>query len=340
MGNKNPTTGAPRKVFIDPKKRAKREPEPGADTPAGIKRKIEKGFDLADQERKDYKRVKHPTKRNLTLVDATPLVPDLDAFPDSGAFITIKFSNNPVPSSSEYDKRLLNSIFRPMERTSAEQAAYDEAMAAHEADPKNVAPPSNVMNYEFFLPQDKKTASNFKSMFDVDNPDRDDQSLYTSSAGDGGCFPFNRVRAYETAQEVEMEHADKYSNEILLAYHNEDKHPRQKAVYYYPVLQKSTIRPQRMKNIARTIGAGDEDETIVERMDVTVEDPSEEQREAMARYKEHPFGWQQEEEEEPQQEERQKSADAEVEDDVQREQGRSASRSKSRDAEGEDEDEE
>lgn len=233
-----------------------------------------------------------------------------------------------------------------MERTSAEEAAYEEALQAHQQDPKNVAKPSNLMNYEFFLPQDKKTATNFKSMFDVDNPDREDESLYTHDSGSGGCFPFSRVRAYETAQETEMEHAEKYSNEILLAHHDEDKHPRQKAVYYYPVLQKSTIRPQRMKNIARTIGGVDEDETIVERMDVTIEDPSEDQLEVMKRYKEHPFGWQQEEEEEQQQEaeeaqpQREKSEDAEGEDDAQQDRGSSAGRrSKSRDAEGDDEDE-
>lgn len=338
MGNKQLKGAAPR-AFINPKKKpARRSPEPGADTPAGIKRKIDRSFEFAEQERKDYKRVKHPSKKNLSLVDASPLVPDLDAFPDSGAFITIKFSNNPVPSSTEYDKRLLNSIFRPMERTSAEETAFEEAMQAHLEDPNNVARPSNLMNYEFFLPQDKKTASNFKSMFDVDNPDREDESLYTHNSGSGGCFPFSRVRAYETAQEIELQHAEKYSNEILLAHHDEDKQPRQKAVYYYPVLQKSTIRPQRMKNIARTIGGGmDEDETIVERMDITIENPDEDSLAVMNRYKEHPFGWQQAEEQQEEEEgkpQREKSEDAEGEDDAQRDQ----SRSKSRDADGDDED--
>lgn len=345
MGNNAPETEKPRIFMNQNKKRARRSPEPGADTPAGIKRKINRGFDLAEQERKDHKRVKHPTKKNLTLVDASPLLPDLEAFPDSGAFITIKFSNNPVPSSGEYDKRLLNSIFRPLERTQLEEAAYEEALQAHQADPKNIAKPSNLMNYEFFLPQDKKTATNFRSMFDVDNPDREDEGLYTHNSGSGGCFPFSRVRAYETAQETELEHAEKYSNEILLAHHDEDKYPRQKAVYYYPVLQKSVIRPQRTKNIARTIGAGmDEDETIVERMDVTIEDPSEAQLDAMRRYKEQPFGQHEEEEEQQEEEEtqpqRERGEDAEGEDDVQRDRDSSAGRrSKSRDAEGEDEDE-
>jgi RNA polymerase II-associated factor 1 len=250
---------------------------------------------LAEEERKNYKRVRHPSKRNVELVDATPLLPDLESFPDSGAFVTIKFATNPVQSSTEYDKRLLASLFRPIDRTPAEEEAYEAALEAHTQDPENVPKPQNFMNYEFFLPRSKTTAENFRKKFNVDNPDRDDESLYT----DGGCFSFNRVRAYETSHEIEMDHTTKYSHEIILASHDKDDYPKQKAVYYYPVLQKSTIRPQRTKNIARTAGFGEEEEEEkVEQLDLKVEDANEKMLEAMKRYRDHPLGWEEEEEEE------------------------------------------
>lgn len=301
--------------MLNTTKKAVRKPEPSADSPQVIKRKIERSFVLAEEEQTNHKRVKHPSKKNLQLLDATPLLPDLEAFPDSGAFVTIKFATNPVPSSSEYDKRLLTSMFKPIERTEAEDEAYEAALEAHNQDPENVPKPQNFMNYEFFLPQSKFTATNFRRMFDVSDPERESESLYTHETDTGGCFQFNRVRAYETSQETELDHTTKYSNEILLAQNDDDEFPRQKAVYYYPVLQKSTIRPQRTKNIARTVGAGDEDEKIVERMDITVDDPNEGMRSAMSKYKEHPFGWEEEEEEE--EEDEQVAAEREPEDEGQ-----------------------
>ncbi|PTB79470.1 hypothetical protein M440DRAFT_1389455 [Trichoderma longibrachiatum ATCC 18648] len=71
----------------------------------------------------------------------------------------------------------------------------------------------------------------------------------------------------------------------------------QKAVYYYPIMQKSTIRPQRTKNIARTnYGLAEDDEVqVVDQLELTVEDPTEEMRGAMKMYAEHPLGWDQEE---------------------------------------------
>lgn len=291
-----------------------------------IKRKIDRGFELAAEERKHYKRVKHPSKRNLELVDATPLLPDLESFPDSGAFVTIKFATAPVQMSTEYDKRLLASFFRPIDRTPAEEEAYEAALQAHMQDPDEYPKPQNFMNYEFFLPRSRATAENFRRKFDVDNPNKDDDSLYT----DGDCFQFHRIRAYETAQETELDHMTKYSHEIILASHDKDDYPKQKAVYYYPVLQKSIIRSQRTKNIARTIGYEDEEDERVEQLDLKVADANDEMLEAMKRYRDHPLGW--EEEEDDGQEEEIEALEEEDE----HEEGTTQRREQSQDAEGED----
>ncbi|KAF4121273.1 hypothetical protein GMORB2_2235 [Geosmithia morbida] len=325
----------PRAMLTGVRKPARRSPERAADSPQVIKRKIDRSFELAGEEldERNRKRVRHPSRKDLELVEATPLLPDLEAFPDSGAFVTIKFGVNPVPKSGEYDRRLLTSLFKPIDRTEAEDAAYDAALEAHTRDPERFPRPQNLMNYDFFLPSSKATGTNFRRMFDVEDDQREDPTLYTHESGSGGCFQFNRVRGYETTQETELDHTTKYSNEVLLA--QNDGGSRQKAVYYYPVLQKSTIRPQRMKNIARTIGfPGDDEEKVVERMDVTVEDPNEEMLDAMKKYSEHPLGWEGDEEEH--------EHDNDDEDKHLRgnsEEPREASPEESKDAEGEDEDE-
>lgn len=172
-------------------------------------------------------------------------------------------------------------------------------MEAYEQDPVNNSKPQNLMNYDFYLGKSGDVADRFRRKFDVDNPDNDDDKLYSQHADTGGYFQFNRIRAYETAQETELDHTTKYEDEILLANNEDDSFPRQKAVYYYPIMQKSTIRPQRTKNIARiNYGVGEDEERNVDQLDVIVDDPTEEMRDAMKMYQQHPLGWEQEEEEE------------------------------------------
>jgi RNA polymerase II-associated factor 1 len=291
-----------------PEKR-KASPEPDKGTPAWIKRRIEKSFEIAAANLADRSRVKHPSKRNLKVVDAFPVLPDLEAFPDSGAYVTVKFSTNPVNASDSYDTRLLSGIFKPIERTAAEEQLYETARAAWERDPSQPKP-SQMMNYDFFLPADTLTGENFRAKFDVDNPDCDSRSLYTSSES-GGSFRFPRVRAYETAQEKEMNHDNKYDEEVILAFRDDetaskgrDDDSAQKAVYYYPVMQRTTIRSQRTKNIARTIGIADEEETHLDELHVQIDDPSEELRMELARYKQQPVGDLPDEDEEEEYEER------------------------------------
>ncbi len=96
----------------------RKSPEPDVGTPAFVKRKIEKSFAVARANQKDRSRVKHPTKKRdgsgaVHLVAAYPVLPDLEAFPDSGAYVTIKFTHNPVPSASTYDTRLLSASSCP-----------------------------------------------------------------------------------------------------------------------------------------------------------------------------------------------------------------------------------
>ncbi|KAH8653426.1 RNA polymerase II-associated [Xylariales sp. PMI_506] len=277
----------------------RKSPEPDKDSPAYAKRKIDQGFTIAEQNLKDRSRVRHPTKRNVRLLDAYPLLPDLEAFPDSGAYVTIKFLTNPIGQQNTYDSRLLNGIFKPIERTEAEEATIRAAQEAYERDPQNNPKPSDSMHYDFYLNDNESSAKKFRQRFDVDNPNRDDDSLYTNKRDSTEpCFQFNRLRAYETAHESELDHRTKYDEELILAFNEDETSIHQKAVYYYPVMQRSQIRPQRTKNIARKIGITDEDEQVIDQLDVVVDEPTEEVKESSDRFRHDPYFLEGEEEEE------------------------------------------
>lgn len=340
--------GTPKRAAV---KRKAASPEPDKGSPAYIKRKIERSFDVAGLALRDRSRAKHPSKRNVRLADAYPLLPDLDAFPDSGAYVTVKFTHNPVPPSSTYDTRLPSGIFKPIERTEEEEAAYEAAMAAHERDPERFPRPDNKMNYEFYLAADAAAAAQFRRRFDVDDPEKDSRDLYPKrqNGESADCFPFRRVRAYETAKEVELDHESKYSEELILAFNEGDRNGEgERGLYYYPVMQRSTVRAQRSKNIARTaVGIQDGEEAMIDQLDVTVDEPGEELKAHMAMYREHPFGLgeeEEEEEEERQQHEGGKEIGGEDEEQSQETAGRSKTGTPDRkdevDADGDGEEEE
>jgi RNA polymerase II-associated factor 1 len=295
-----PGTGLPQRR-PEKRKASAAEPELDKDSPAYIKRKIERGFEHAAASLRDRSRIKHPSKRNVRLVDAYPMLPDLDAFPDSGAYVTVKFATNPVAASNVYDKRLLTGMFRPIARTQKEEEAFNAGMAAYAADPEHATKPFSVSNWNYYLPDSAESASNFLQKYDVADPHRDDEALYTAISGDADatpCFRFQRVRAYETAEEMELDHATKYDREVLLSFVEDAKsksvQPQSgsggKAVFYYPVMQRSLIRNQRTKNIARnTAGVVEPEVDSIALFEVTVQDPSEAMTAQMREFAERPL---------------------------------------------------
>ncbi|KAL5612632.1 uncharacterized protein BROUX77_002788 [Berkeleyomyces rouxiae] len=292
-----------KRTFIDskaggPKRIEKRRaPVEDDDSPAGIRRKIDKSFEFAEAYRKNPASVKHPENRNLKLVDAFPILPDLDAFPDSGAYVTIKFLTNPVPPSTHYDERLINGLLKPVETTPSEEAAYHQALELHERDPLNYSKPPPMMNYDFFLTHSTADTKRFRAKFNPDNPNNDDAALYSHKSDNGPCFRFERVRGYETAKEVELNHTTKYAEELLVAFSDgkdagsdSAPAPAQKAMWYYPVMQRSAIRPQRQRrlDIHRGFTQQDEERQELDALDVRIEEPPEDMRDAMLAFKENP----------------------------------------------------
>ena len=263
------------------------------DSPAYIKSQIDKSFQMATTNVKNPTQVRHPTNPNLKVVGAHQLLPDLDAFPDPGGYITVKFLTNPVPPSTTYDVRLENGLLRPVAPTDEEQEAKDRAREDHERDPDRVPAPVETIEYELFLTETTDEALAFKRKFDMYDPEKDDEELYPSHTNSGkGCFRFKRIRAYESAHQTGSI-LDKYDDEVMIAVHDGLDGHHQKAAYYYPIVQKTSIRPQRTKNIQKQrmgFTNTDDDERVTDFVDMRIEDPDQQMIAARDVYKTHPYG--------------------------------------------------
>lgn len=269
--------------------RKRPSPEPDRDSPAYIKRKIDASFATAQRYLTGPGTAKHPTRKTARpRHPPMPLVPDLNSFPDSGAYVTIKFATNPVPKSSSYDRRVAAGIFRPLERTEEEEAAYLAAVQDWEASGRRGAAPQLPTNYDFYLTDGAGSAGNFRRKLDLSDPRGGEEELYTNrgSGGGGGTgvFSYRRLRAYETAKEQELDHATKYDEEVLVAFEEAGK----AKASFLPVMQRTTLQPQRAKNIARTVGAQDERDNVIDQLDIRIEEPTEEILQVMRQYREDP----------------------------------------------------
>jgi RNA polymerase II-associated factor 1 len=249
------------------------------ESPEYIKEQVERSFHIAALNLKDTNRIKHPSKRNVKLIESFPVLPDLSAFPDAGGYVAVKFQTNPVPPSNVYDTRLEAGVLRPLAASDDKIKARDDAIAAHERDPERNAYPEVDQDYEFFLVDTPTDAANFKRKYDMMDPDKDDDELYTyTNEQKHSCFRFKRIRAYETAAMAGATET-KYDEEIAIAINYGEDSIHQRAAYYYPLIQRSTIRPQRKKNIDRQkwgfADQGAEEADSVDMIDVTIRDASE-----------------------------------------------------------------
>ncbi|KAI9844283.1 MAG: hypothetical protein M1837_005693 [Sclerophora amabilis] len=285
----------------------RRQSEVSQDDPINILKTIVKGFDIAypseaytgpdtasniqghkptAAEIEAWNNPQHPTKKNLKVLDSYPILPDLDAFPDSGGYMVMKFATNPLAAGDQYDTRLDVGLLRPLELRPEVQASHDASKAAHQADPTKPPPGPPPFDYEFSIPPDQSTVKNIKKAFDVDDPDRDNPDLYDAINKETGdrSFRYSRVRAYETAI-TSGSFGQKY-DEVALALHDPEDEvglsvqgKKQKAAYYYPILQKSQIRPRRsMAQQLSMLGgrqAEETDENRVDYLDITIRDADE-----------------------------------------------------------------
>ncbi|KAI9802913.1 MAG: hypothetical protein M1825_002144 [Sarcosagium campestre] len=293
----------------------RRRPDVSQEDPTNILRTMIKGFDIShpesaytgpDVENKirghavkpdelhAWKNPQHPTKKHLTVLDTYPILPDLDAFTDTGGYIIAKFATNPVAVTDKYDRRLDFGLLRPMQQRPELQAVQDAALQAHLADPSKPHPGPPRFDYELFIPDDAKQLPKLATRFSTVAPDRDDSSLYTYEDKEVGrrSFRYGRVRAYETTAQS-GDFLRKYDEIAIALYDPEDhdageddgwpaKRRMQKGAYYYPVVQKTHVRPRRATTLTQLgmVNSLAEEEAEAEKVDfidITVTDAEEQE---------------------------------------------------------------
>lgn len=295
--------------------------KPGADEerkndPRYIKKYIQKGFDIAYPESKHtgpdegdniaglpatkaemdaWNKPVHPTNPRLKLVDSYPILPDLDAFTDTGGLIVFKFDKPPVAplAGNKRDPRPDVSLLQPLEPAPKIQAAWENKMMLHRTDPTKYPDPGpQQWDYNLFLPDAKKpnAVSKIQAQFNLDNPNGDSEEAYTHSDPRVNKH-FNRydfVRRYATSSQTLHPHEG--ISDIALTLVDPFSTPKsnpgttsldtmvdgksrhvQKGAFYTKIISRSRIAPERSRMLAGQLRADDPDR--IDQLHVQVRDP-------------------------------------------------------------------
>ncbi|KAK4542549.1 hypothetical protein LTR36_006597 [Oleoguttula mirabilis] len=283
----------------DPKRR--KTTNLSKDDPLNIIRNIAKGFDIAypgdafkgadstedirgaaitDVEATAWSKPRHPTKPDLQLLDNYPVLPDLDALPTNGSYMVTKFITNPFGASDVYDQRLDTAIFRPIDDPQM-QTEFQRKLA--EWDPNSAkAQPLPEFDYDYYVVADHSAVRGIKRKFDVNDPENDDPELYTDELAEGQRgFKYERVRTYETYTQ-HGNPSNYYNDSVALALHDPEldvvpgvTKRLGKAAYYYPIIQRTALRPKR-KVGQMALSQADEDR--IDELNLTVGDLAEDDR--------------------------------------------------------------
>jgi RNA polymerase II-associated factor 1 len=260
-------------------RKKRRAGDTSVDDPINIARHIVKGFNIAypadayngqdsaenlraaettAEERAAWKAPKNPRNPSLKLLDSYPLLPDWDATPDTGAYMVFTYMAPPVndPTDRSYDPRLDVALLRPAGQTLKDQETYLQEREAHKSDP-TASMPIPRYQFEFFLPPSRSKIGGIKRNFTTNDPeDPAYVDFDTAEADEDGnmrrSFKFENIRTYETSQQV-GDTVDHYGDVVALALHDPERHREdmlrqgkmQKAAYFYPIIQKTSIRPRR-----------------------------------------------------------------------------------------------
>ena len=282
----------------DPKRR---KMSMNKEDPLNILRNIVKGFDVAyprdaykgedsttdirgaaitDAEIRAWSNPKHPSKPELELLDSYPVLPDPEALPSTACYIVTKFATNPVTSRDSYDERLDAAILRPKDDAQA-YAHYTQKVA--EWDETSGKPRPLVEDtYDYFLPVEASAVRGIKRKLDVNDPDHEDEDLYTDDIGDGQrAFKYNRLRTYETYSQYGNPD-NLYNDSLALALHDPEievgavpgtKQRLAKGAYFYPVVQRTALRPKR--NVGQMAYSQAVDEDRIDEINLTIGDADE-----------------------------------------------------------------
>lgn len=204
---------------------------------------IIKGAEATLSDKQAWAKPVNPNNTKLTLLDSYPVLPDLEALPSVGSYIVMKFDAKSLGTTKTYDDRLDVAILQPR---GAYQDQHEDRMAAFERDLDLVAPTLEY-DYEYYMTDTVDAVRGIKRKLDCQDTDNGNEELYTSVDDEGvRSFQYDRIRTYETyAQSGDASNV--YGDSVALALHDQEDSKRDlpKGAYYYPVLQRTSLRPKR-----------------------------------------------------------------------------------------------
>lgn len=239
-----------------------------------VKRYLQKGFDIAypedkhtgpeteskirglpatAQEVEEWNKPIHPDNPRLRPLETFPLLPDLDAFADASGYATFKFDKAPLPAiGGRRDTRIDVGLLHPTAPSSRLIEAHAARQKAHERNAAVNPDPGEVpLDWDLCLPETSDAISKIKATLNTARSHKDDDTLYTEEDEDSKnkFFRFPRLRSYETAHQV-LEQLTLRSVALSLfdpetATESSHLSEGSKAAYYYPISQKTKLRPER-----------------------------------------------------------------------------------------------
>ncbi|CAG8249090.1 unnamed protein product [Penicillium olsonii] len=282
-----------------PSRSAKKKP--ALDDPNYVKKFVQKGFDIAYPQSKHtgedtdsqirgvtatkaeadaWANPVNPENAKLKPVGFFPVLPDLEGFPDPGGYLQFKFDKAPLAAvGGKRDKRMDVGILSPVAPEQRICQEHESKVKLHQQNPNLYSHPGPVpYDYQLFLPEKSHSAQKVHSSMDLTNAHRDSEDLYTNEGPEGNKFHrYDRTRTYATSTQVfNTEQKDL----ALTLFQPKDGDVRQLAAYYYPILGKTRLKPERARTIAQaglapTSTQQEEREEQVDQMQVVVRDPNE-----------------------------------------------------------------
>lgn len=284
------------------------------DDPIHVKKYIQKGFDIAYPQSKHsgndtpsrirglpatkaevdaWNTPMHQDNPKLKPVGFYPVLPDLTGFPDPGGFLQFKFDKAPVQSArGKRDERMDVGLLFPSTPEERVLKEHESKIALHKTNSALYPDPGPMpYDYDLFLPEKQSSIKAIKASLNQSNLDRDNPDNYTNEADDVRFFRYDRARTYATSlQSITTE--QKYNSIALVLFDPSESQTQtnsnntgesartrlsQKGAYYYPILGKIRLKPERARTIAQaglapTIANKD---NIVHQLQVTVRDPDE-----------------------------------------------------------------
>ena len=198
-------------------------------------RHVVKGFDLANPEDKyegpddpshlkganstqaeidAWNNPKHPSNPWLNCVEQYPMLPDMEALPESGTYYTMRFQGQPTTSTDRHDPRIDLALLNPIETG------------------------DDGYNYEFYLIDQPDAAKALKRKFESTETEMEEEAP----------VKYRHVRTYETVKQTQSFQTP--YREVALALHDGGSQSRlEKGAYFYPIGMRVIMKPRRSRNL-------------------------------------------------------------------------------------------